>query len=419
MRLQGKLLFFVMFLAVSCLPVRDVSTLNMVSDYRATDKYFHPEFVAYNITDSTAKLFIKVLPGEFLFVRQFDEKFRSFINVYSETIISYESSKMIDSTSADYSFELTEKGDSQIISMNIPVKSPGKYLIHCIITDINKNRNDDFYIQLDRLTKPSKNDFLLLGQDDVPYFKSSFNQNEKIKVIYKDSTINRFHGKFYHRDFPLAAPPFSFDIHDDFNYIPDSSFIANSDELKSINLTQEGFYNIQTDSVGTAGLTLFRFGSGFPDVTSPKQMIESLRYLTTKKEYEEMRNNTSPKSAVENFWLTHGGTEEKSRNLIRKYYGRVRDSNRYFSSYTEGWKTDRGLIYIIFGSPGTIYKSSDTESWIYGTPNSALALNFFFVKVNNPFTENDFTLSRSPSYESNWYRAVEIWRQGRVYNSFY
>jgi hypothetical protein len=85
----------------------------------------------------------------------------------------------------------------------------------------------------------------------------------------------------------------------------------------------------------------------------------------------------------------------------------------------EGWQTDRGMIYIIFGSPGTIYRSDESESWIYGTPNSTLALNFFFVKVKNPFTENDFTLTRSPSYESNWYRAVEIWRQGRAYNSFY
>jgi hypothetical protein len=37
--------------------------------------------------------------------------------------------------------------------------------------------------------------------------------------------------------------------------------------------------------------------------------------------------------------------------------------------------------------------------------------------VVNPFTDNDFTLSRAPVYESHWYRAVDIWRSGRAYNS--
>ena len=76
------------------------------------------------------------------------------------------------------------------------------------------------------------------------------------------------------------------------------------------------------------------------------------------------------------------------------------------------------MIYVIFGSPTTLYLGAESETWIYGTPNSALALNFFFTKVNNPFTPNDMTLSRAPIYESNWYRAVETWRQGRAFNSF-
>ena len=143
-----------------------------------------------------------------------------------------------------------------------------------------------------------------------------------------------------------------------------------------------------------------------------------MRYLTSKKEFEEMRKSVNLKAAVDNFWLARGGSEEKTRALIRKYYGRVQDANKYFTSYTEGWRTDRGMIYVIFGAPSTLYLSAESETWIYGTPNSTLALNFFFTKVINPFTPNDMTLSRAPIYESNWYRAVETWRQGRAYNSY-
>jgi hypothetical protein len=35
--------------------------------------------------------------------------------------------------------------------------------------------------------------------------------------------------------------------------------------------------------------------------------------------------------------------------------------------------------------------------------------------VDNPFSDNDFKLQRSPGYKSNWYRAVDAWRSGRVY----
>ena len=397
--------------------MRDMSTMNMASVYRMSDQKYHPEFVAFNESDSTVQLFLKVLPGEFLFTRQSDDQFRATISVHSEIIGSYELGKIIDSTTSEFSFELNEKSDSKILSTYIPLKITGTFLIHCFITDKNKGTYDDYFISLDRISKPSRQDFLVTDMKNSPLFRNFLYPLDTVNIIYKDRSLNNLWCKYYNREFPLAAPPFSFDIHSDFNYNPDSVFQLTNKQNKGLVFEKEGFYHFLTDTIGKTGLTLFRFYTGFPDITSPKYMIEALRYLTNKKEFEEMKNSSTPKSLVDNFWLTHGGNEEKTRNLIKKYYGRVREANKYFSSFTEGWRTDRGMIYIIFGSPGTVYKSAESESWIYGTPNSALALNFFFVKVNNPFTENDYLLSRSPIYESNWYRAVEIWRQGRAYNN--
>ena len=405
-------------LMVSCLPIRDMSTMNMASVYRMADQKYHPEFVAFNESDSTVQLFLKVLPGEFLFTRQSDDQFRATISVHSEIIGSFELAKIIDSTTTEFSFELNEKSDSKILSTLIPLKITGTFLIHCFITDKNKGTYDDYFISLDRISKSSRQDFLVTDLRNSPLFRNYLYSFDTINIIYKDKSLNNLWCKYYNRDFPLAAPPFSFDIHNNFNYNPDSVSYLNIEQCKGLQLEKEGYYHFQTDTIGKTGLTLFRFYNGFPDITSPKYMIEALRYLTNKKEFEELKNSSTPKSMVDNFWLTHGGNEEKTRNLIKKYYGRVREANKYFSSFTEGWRTDRGMIYIIFGSPGTVYKSAESESWIYGTPNSPLALNFFFVKVNNPFTENDYLLSRSPTYESNWYRAVEIWRQGRAYNNF-
>ncbi|MEO8085789.1 MAG: GWxTD domain-containing protein, partial [Bacteroidota bacterium] len=161
---------------------------------------------------------------------------------------------------------------------------------------------------------------------------------------------------------------------------------------------------------------LFVFPNSFPAVTSPEQMVECVRYLTTKREFEEMKSNPNKKAAMDKFWLDLGGNAERTKLLIKKYYTRIREANQYFSSYTEGWRTDRGMVYTVFGKPNNVYKSSTAESWIYGTPNNALSINFFFTKVINPFTDNDYQLTREPLFEGAWMRAVDVWRQGRVYN---
>ena len=94
-------------------------------------------------------------------------------------------------------------------------------------------------------------------------------------------------------------------------------------------------------------------------------------------------------------------------------------ANTYFTSYTEGWKTDRGLIYIIFGLPVTIYKAENIERWIYGTSQSNKTLVFNFMRQENPFTANDYVLSREEMYKISWTQAVDTWRNGRVYSVAY
>ena len=102
-----------------------------------------------------------------------------------------------------------------------------------------------------------------------------------------------------------------------------------------------------------------------------------------------------------------------------------------FTSHLEGWKTDRGMISIIFGPPSYIRKTKSAEIWYYGQQsNSNLnaynslndpmriqssGLKFTFDKVSNPFSMNDYELDRNYSYKSSWYRAVESWRKGKVY----
>ena len=108
------------------------------------------------------------------------------------------------------------------------------------------------------------------------------------------------------------------------------------------------------------------------------------------------------------------GNQTLAKQIIKSYYKRVADANKLFSTYKEGWKTDRGVIYIVFGPPSIVYRSMQGESWTYGEESNYRSLTFNFTMINNPFTNNDFTLERTTVYKNPWYRAVDSWRQGKV-----
>ena len=168
------------------------------------------------------------------------------------------------------------------------------------------------------------------------------------------------------------------------------------------------------------------FGPSFPTMTTPEAMIAPLAYLATQDELDAMVSSLKPKAALDDFWIKCGGNIEKARELIRIYYTRVLYSNNYFTSYKEGWRSDRGMIYIIYGPPDKVYKTSDGESWGYRKQiiktswGGRVHLNeeylfFNFKKKDNIFSENDYFLSRSETPVTYWDQAVLSWRKGIVY----
>ena len=110
------------------------------------------------------------------------------------------------------------------------------------------------------------------------------------------------------------------------------------------------------------------------------------------------------------------GDKEQAKKVIRTFYKRVKDANTFFTSYKAGWKTDRGMIMIIFGTPNIIYQSIDGESWIYGEKNNVFSLNFSFTKMENKFTDNDYQLNRSVYFKNIWNTAQSAWRDGHAYS---
>ncbi len=200
----------------------------------------------------------------------------------------------------------------------------------------------------------------------------------------------------------------------------DSSFTVEVDPVEGtfmLEVLQPGMYHFRPDSSSMVGYTLTVLEHSYPYVGTGADMLRPLRFITSMQEYERISKAASVRQAIERFWLDSAGDRERAREAIRIYYGRVENANRHFTSSVEGWRTDRGLVHIIFGVPSSIYRSELSETWIFGEENNLLSLAFTFVKRDSPFSENEMSLDRNPTLKGAWYRNVESWRNGRVYQN--
>ena len=234
-----------------------------------------------------------------------------------------------------------------------------------------------------------------------------------LRLVTEDTSSRQFLVKYFSRDFQPPIPAFVEKYRAPFNYSPDSTFTLELKNGKTPFFIPEktGFYFFQPDTSILQGPSLFRMDPGFPKVTQHSLMLDALKYITSAREFQQLKSYNYPKVAVDSFWIVNAGRPDLATELIRKYYLRVETANKLYTSYTDGWKTDRGMIYIVIGKPSKVFRSFEQEVWIYGEYDDPRALKFYFNKAQNPFTDNDYVLVRNQYYKSVWYQNVQIWRR--------
>lgn len=413
-------LFFLLLLA-ACESNKLTSNQNLALLYRKDALYVHPELTITHSTDTVSQLHFKLKADEFLYTRQNtnDVHLTARVMVSYKLLLSYESLVVLDSGSTTLSdrFDIDSKSRSLNGRLNFYPRQGKKYLLEVNITDLNRNQTTVNFLNVVKQDVFVAQNFLLKDASGKEiHFSNVFKENEEVNVSYRNTSQNSFIVKHYKKDFPLALPPFTLATQEPLDARPDSIFSVSAvGGTFNIKLPSKGFYYIQADSSVKQGLALYTFPPAFPSVNKVDQMIGPLRYLTLNEEYNSIIAAAKPKPAVDEFWIGCAGSPDRAKELIKKYYNRVAEANSYFTSYLEGWKTDRGMIYLVFGPPNVVYKTSGMENWIYGEENNIQSLSFTFFKMENPFSDNDYLLDRSAIYKNSWLTAVDIWRQGRIY----
>lgn len=402
-------------LAAGCKATEKVSLHNLAYLYQAEKQFTEQNSWVYHNTDSTSTLFVEVLFSNLVYQKDpYSGLYTCSYRLSYKLSAGYESKETLQSSFLVSGDSLNYGKNTSIVhSFEIKAKYPGNYLLEITLFDFNRQDGSTWYLELEKNTMLGKQNFLVLNRNNGLIFKDYIPEGEQFKVIANQPDLNFLFVSQYQRDFPVARPPYTEDRDPVFVYKPDSAFLIPvfNGETEWVILDKPGFYHFRKDTASREGLTLYNFPEGFPEITTAEQLRDPLRYITTRKEYDTLMENNNVKAAVDDLWLKTARTPERAKNLIQKYYSNVEEANLYFTSYLEGWKTDRGLIYIIFGKPDYVYRSKGTEEWIYGEPQNRSSLRFTFVQINNPFTGNDFMLLRSPTLKEPWFITVQSWRR--------
>lgn len=336
----------------------------------------------------------------------------------------------------------TTLADTAVLNLNI-VKDPGKseyvynadlavekghrYIADVKVLDRLRLTVVQAFVPYNTLSEFNKYNFVARGHyEKNALFNPVVRDNEYVNLVYNPGPADSLYISFYRPFTPVPDPPSLLLPEKTLTYDPDTLLIIPYSPGQPIMFPKKGIYLCSVNREIKDGFTFLNLGPDYPTMTEPGSMIEPLVYIATAEELNAMRSSEKPKVALDDFWIKIGGNVDKSRELIRIYYTRVLYSNYYFTSYKEGWRSERGMIYIMYGPPDKVYKSAEGESWGYRKPVLRSSwggrfsvkdeyLFFNFRKKDDIFSDNDYFLSRSETLVTFWDQAVASWRRGVVF----
>lgn len=217
------------------------------------------------------------------------------------------------------------------------------------------------------------------------------------------------HFSYYKDNFPTPSPPFAEkEFKMDRFLFPDSTFsVAPGQEIGPF--SREGLYLAQEDTVSSEGFSFLIKKEPFPKYNKLSDLKGPLLFVTTREENDQIGAAGEDKSKFDKVILDITNDKERAKNFMRNYFRRVEFANQFFTSYKEGWKTDRGMIFLVFGAPDEVMLNGQQEIWAYKNPRQ----QFAFTKAGSVYHPDHYVLVRDKQYTEDWYMTVDLWRKSR------
>lgn len=247
----------------------------------------------------------------------------------------------------------------------------------------------------------------MIWRNGKPVFQSHIPVNTEVTITNTFAPkLNVYH---YAEKFPAGSPPFAEKEKpvDPIMQV-DSTFTITSGQL--LKFRKEGLYLVQADTNAARGISFRVAAASYPKMTKIEDLSTSLVFISTKDEADQLKAAGADKTAFDKIVLDITRDKERAKSLIRNYFRRVELANIYFTSYKEGWKTDRGMIYLVFGLPDEVNRNGQFEVWTYKAMNA----KFTFYKTGSVYDPDYYVLERNKRFAETWYYTIDMWRKSQI-----
>lgn len=407
--------FLVSVCIVSCRSMR-TSSKNLSALYDSSKPYHLFQFSLYHSSIDTTQIHFRVPLHEFLYKR--DDPGSSYKAKFSMTYYYYEdfnAREPKDSATFYYEDSLYfQQNYWQDYVANLPLGKYTEGLLKIEIVDCVKKYGATFTFFYDRTNIGNRQYFYAENSVYGRLPQLYVNSEDSFRIIVSPLLNPDSLTVYYFPHFTeIARPPYAVENTPLTAWRADSSFrvaVINR-HTDFMNFKRPGLYHFMYDTSQRQGFTIYIHRHGFPFIITHEDMLEPLRYISTQKEFNRLEDFPDTQYAVDEFWLNSTSNVSMAQKQIKDFYNKVQYANIFFTSYKEGWRTDRGMLYIVFGQPSIVYRNGYREIWIYGEDRNFNSAVFEFRKVINPLTDNDYSLMRNPTFKETWFRAVEMWRR--------
>jgi len=309
------------------------------------------------------------------------------------------------------------------INFDLP---PSKYKVDCHLIDNNSAKiiKRDFEVKLDeydgRNPELSGIEFVMLI--DTTIYDTVFVKNGKtvipnVRRIFGGDTTSTL--KFFFEIYPgkekqekILVETRLLDRRLDNKYNDTATVFFGNERIGQIRSVpmrnlKAGEYTVEIILKGRRGRPVRNYKKSFTIHWSPEAMVindyemavQQLKYIATPDEMNRLKkaSTTGEKlRAWRDFWKVRdpspGTLENETQN---DYYRRIEFANQKFSVMKrEGWRTDRGMIFIIYGEPDQVedypfeINQKAYQVWYYYHADNKLR-EFLFV---DEWGNNDFVL---------------------------
>ena len=271
--------------------------------------------------------------------------------------------------------------------------APGTYYIRTMLQDKDSKQEaiGENIFTVKSFDEPiSLSDILLISKSD-----NTQGKNEIIPNISRNFPSSKNRVKFYYEVYLKD----SLDMRKTFEYT-----VANSEnkiihkEVEDRNIKpgnnqilytltefpfELGTYTLNISVIDSTGKLIvassksfYSHWKGLPSaITDIDKAIAQTMYIASPEDLSLMEDGETVQEKTKRFlefWKKKDPSPNNEENeIFDEYFRRISFSNENFSNYSEGWRSDRGMVYTILGAPNNIdrhpfeYDSKPYEVWEY------------------------------------------------------